>query len=227
MSLPQVGGPLPSGTTSLPLVCTHGWKHDRSAWTPLIEYLPDDQEVITWDLPYHGEGGALDRPDEPPRAELVERLDQLIGERESVIVVGHSLGGYLALSYALAYPDRVAGIVLLSTGPGFSKVEAREAWNQWVRSHVDADAPNQELLTFHHDTYVLDRLREIEVPVLLFQGERDKRFEAARQVFEARLPDVEVHVLAGAGHNIHLTHSELVGEALLQWLPKVETSYTP
>lgn len=56
------------------LLCTHGWKHDRSVRSGLSDHLDARVDIHTWDLPYHGAEGPLSRPDEPVRHELVERL---------------------------------------------------------------------------------------------------------------------------------------------------------
>lgn len=208
------------------LVFTHGWKHDRTVWSAMTAELPERLETTTWDLPYHGAAGPLDRPDEPVRAELVERLDEVVSglaatsDSNKVVLVGHSLGGYISLSYALAHPHRVAGIVLMSTGPGFARSEARETWNQWARDNADPRSPNQELLVLHHDSYVIDHLDEVGPPALVILGSRDSRFESARHVFEARLPKVESLVIDGGGHNIHLTHGDLVAQHVARWLDR-------
>ena len=169
----------------------------------------------------------LARPEEPPRPEMVERLREQIGDLGSVILVGHSLGGYVTLSYALQYPEHVAGLVLLSTGPGFAKPEGIEAWNQWVTDGIAPDAPDQELLAYHYDSVVYERLSELEMPVVVLQGERDTRFDAARKVFEARLSRVESHVLADAGHNIHVKKPRQVAEIVLDWISRVELDSRP
>ncbi len=45
---------------------------------------------------------------------------------------GLSVGGIIGLSYALAYPERVRGLLLFNTGPGFKKPEALAQWNDML-----------------------------------------------------------------------------------------------
>ena len=40
---------------------------------------------------------------------------------EQAVLGGHSLGGYLSLAFHSAHPERVKGLMLLGTGPGFRK----------------------------------------------------------------------------------------------------------
>ena len=54
----------------------------------------------------------------------LDLLDDAGAER--AVLVGHSLGGYLSLEFALAHPDRVDGLVLVDTGPGFRNDEGRQ-----------------------------------------------------------------------------------------------------
>lgn len=82
----------------------------------LGEPLSKDLNLIAMDRPGHGWSDPIDSPQGETVAEqaryIVGALDNLkIG---SVIVVGHSWGGALALTLALDYPDRIAGLVLLA-----------------------------------------------------------------------------------------------------------------
>ena len=184
------------------MIFTHGWKDSSAAWTALVDQLGGSGN--TWDLPYHGGSGPLTKPDQPAHAQLLELLDQQVTESGSpVVLVGHSLGGYLSLAYTLEHPDKVAGLVLVATGPGFKRDEPRAAWNQWARDNADPDHPGQELVVFQHDSSVIDGLEQITVPTLVIQGARDTQYDGARKVFEARLVDVESVVIEGGGHNVH------------------------
>jgi 2-succinyl-6-hydroxy-2,4-cyclohexadiene-1-carboxylate synthase len=61
-----------------------------------------------------------------------------------------------------------------------------------------------------------DRLAELAVPVELVVGERDEKFRAIAERMEATLPDARLHVVAGAGHAVHLETPDAVVDLLTQ-----------
>ena len=60
----------------------------------------------------------------------------------SAIVGGLSLGGYMSLAFYRAHPERVRALLIIDTGPGFKKDDAREAWNR--RAHETGDRFERE-----------------------------------------------------------------------------------
>ena len=107
------------------LVCTTGWANARSVWDALATDLAADHRVTTWDLRGHG---ASDTP--PPdcygRSDALDDLAAVLDAAgRPAVLIGHSLGGYLSLAYALGRPDEVVGLVLVATGPGFRKDQSR------------------------------------------------------------------------------------------------------
>lgn len=99
-----------------PVVVLHGLSAAGSHYGPLLERLRRDvSRVIAPDLPAHGFSdtpGALDV--ETLYLGLREALDHVL--TEPAVLVGNSLGGAVALRYALDRPSRVLGLALLSPG---------------------------------------------------------------------------------------------------------------
>src|SRR4029453_12327013 len=50
---------------------------------------------------------------------------------------GLSLGGYLSLAFHLAHPERVAGLLLCDTGPGFRQADGRARWNAFAVARAE------------------------------------------------------------------------------------------
>jgi pimeloyl-ACP methyl ester carboxylesterase len=82
-----------------PLVLMHGVGHRRQAWTPVLERLTPHREVITVDLPGHGESPPLDVTKRSATEALEEELAGTLMELglDRPHVAGNSLGGRLAL----------------------------------------------------------------------------------------------------------------------------------
>ncbi|MFI5627482.1 alpha/beta fold hydrolase [Nocardioides sp. NPDC051685] len=82
-----------------PLLLIHGIAHRRQAWAGVVERLADEFEVITVDLPGHGESPAFDLAGRTVREAVAAELHALRTELgvEQPHVAGNSLGGLLAL----------------------------------------------------------------------------------------------------------------------------------
>lgn len=199
------------------LFFVHGFLNDAAVWAKVIDELQGDFRCIAVDLPGHGRSqgsgpGSYGR-------DLV--LDDIRAVMDSTgcgpaVMVGHSLGGYLSLAMAIEDPDRVTGLGLVGAGPGFRNPASREKWNDSVRSLVaERDLPEgMEVISMHVDSFVMDRMAEIQVPATVIVGERDKAFMASADVFEKNLNVVARTVVAGAGHMVHVKGVPAVAEAL-------------
>lgn len=96
------------------VVFLHGSFCDSSQWLPLMEQLSSDYHCFAPDLLGFGES---ERPNIHYSIDLeVECLAEYLEalHQRQVYLIGHSLGGWIAASYALKYLDRVEGIVLLA-----------------------------------------------------------------------------------------------------------------
>jgi pimeloyl-ACP methyl ester carboxylesterase len=93
----------------------HGSGWNTHMWYGQRDYLKSSMEVTLIDLPGHGEspGDGCDSV-EKYRDAVYEMITE--HDFESCYIAGHSLGGAIALSLSLAYPDFVKGIVLIGTG---------------------------------------------------------------------------------------------------------------
>jgi pimeloyl-ACP methyl ester carboxylesterase len=93
------------------LVFIHGSGGTAGVWKRQMEAFPDAWAVT---LPGHPEGTRLGSVEEAA-AWLVSEIDREVGQETPVVLVGHSLGGAIALQYALDH-EGVAGLVLIGSG---------------------------------------------------------------------------------------------------------------
>jgi pimeloyl-ACP methyl ester carboxylesterase len=97
-----------------PLVLVHGAGGAADLWQPQLDGLADVARVVAPDLPGHGPLGGPDAPGIPAYADWLEAFVAAL-EAGPVVLVGHSMGGAVAETLALACPERLAGLVLIAT----------------------------------------------------------------------------------------------------------------
>ncbi len=110
-----------------PVVLLHGFPLDHTIWQPVARILAGQARVILPDL--RGYGQSPDGNENHTMRLLVEDvlllLDRLNIER--AVLVGHSMGGYVSLTFAHAYPNRLAGLGLVATQANPDTPEKRQA----------------------------------------------------------------------------------------------------
>lgn len=109
-----------------PLVLLHGYPLDHSIWNDLALLLENDFDLILPDLRGFGESAAADEPYfmADIAADLASLLDAL--GLEKAALAGHSLGGYVALAFAKAFPARINGLALVASQAAGDTPERKE-----------------------------------------------------------------------------------------------------
>lgn len=110
-----------------PVLLLHGFSGSARSWEALAPSLSDRLRLIAVDLIGHGQSDAPERADRyrPEQAvrDLASLLDALGIARAHV--VGYSLGGRLALRFAMDAPERIGALVVVSASAGLADEEAR------------------------------------------------------------------------------------------------------
>ncbi len=137
--------------TGTPVLVMHGGLGvDHTYFRPWLDGLADVAELTYYD--HRGNGRSARPPlDDVDHATWIADADALrehLGH-ERVVVLGHSYGGFLALGYALAHPERVAGLVLVGTAA------VMEHWER-VHENLAARAATPAQLRAFEDRPFLD-----------------------------------------------------------------------
>lgn len=107
-----------------PIVLLHGYLEGGEVWDPLAEKLEEDYLIISPDLPGHGESGVKGEVHTMEfLASAVREVIRDAGEKR-VVMVGHSLGGYVTLAFVELYPEMLSGYVLFHSHPHADTPEA-------------------------------------------------------------------------------------------------------
>jgi pimeloyl-ACP methyl ester carboxylesterase len=228
------------------LLLTHGYSSTSAMWQRQIEALSRHHQLVLWDMRGHGQS---DYPDDDAAysealtvADMAALLDAV--GAGTAIVGGLSLGGYMSLAFHRAHPDRVRALLIIDTGPGFKKDDAREAWNKRAHetgerfereglavlkslsrerstvSHRDASGlarAARGMLT-QRDARVIESLPGIRVPSLVVVGADDTPFLAAADYMAAKIPGATKVVIPAAGHAVNIDQPQAFIEAVLPFL---------
>lgn len=231
------------------LILTHGYSSTSAMWEGQIDALSKHHKLVLWDMRGHGQS---DYPDDPSAyseahtvADMAALLDE-VGARRA-IVGGLSLGGYMSLAFYRVHPERVSALLIIDTGPGFKKDDARAAWNR--RAHDTGDrfereglavleSASRERSTVCHrdasglahaargmltqrDARVIETLPDIKVPALVVVGADDAPFLAASDYMAAKIPGARKLVIPAAGHAVNIDQPQAFIDAVLPFLDGV------
>ncbi len=198
--------------------------------------LDDRYAVAAFDLLGHGSSPVLDDPAEYTRDRALDDLDEVIASlrtsgRGPVVLVGHSLGGYLSLAHAATRTwgndERAArGVIVLNTGPGFRDPEKRAAWNERSRRNAHRfGVPEQAAeLNIQEDGVVMERLAEMTVPTLVLAGDADRpEYSGAGQYLERKMPNGAFISVAGGEHAMHEeSHAQEVADIIDEFVQSLQ-----
>lgn len=230
-----------------PLVLIHGAGGTRLYWPPEIRRLPGFC-VYAPDLPGHGKSELRDGQQSIDKYAdiLVEWLEAVHLRR--AVFVGHSMGGAVALSIALQYPERVIGLGLVSSGarlrvnPTILNYAADsttyiKAADLLVSYSFSSNAPKRlvklatsRMLETRQSVLIgdfqacdrfdiMDKLGVIKQPTLVVCGAEDQLTPLRYAQFLATsIPDANLVVIPGAGHMVMLEKPHSVAESLLSFL---------
>ena len=103
------------------VVMLHGIGGRAKAWEAVMR-LGEARgwSSLAWDMPGYGNSPAID----PMNFNgLSESLHELLREHSPAVLVGHSMGGMIALQHMATHPEQVAALVLAATSPAFGRPE--------------------------------------------------------------------------------------------------------
>lgn len=108
------------------LVLIHGFLESKAIWDEFTEILQKDFTVVAVDLPGHGESEMLD---DIHSMQLMAEIIKAVLEAEKIVkavIAGHSMGGYVALQFAVDNSEMVNGLVLFHSHANADTDEAKE-----------------------------------------------------------------------------------------------------
>lgn len=231
------------------VLALHGAPGSVRDWRWLGPVLEPHLRLIRLDLPGFGATpvGTFPHPGFPERARFVVDVADALG-LDRFVVLGHSVGGPLALHLAAARPDRVAGLALVSSvGLRAHRLLRANPWFHHLAPVLRLGLPRRLLLPVlrrgflkagFHPTTTLEAVQQtLElVPALDFAANAARARELRLPVFHAwaaddafiedavsrelcdALPQPERLRFEVGGHNPQKTQAVELGAALLRWI---------
>lgn len=214
------------------IVLVHGTGLSHAAWTPQLQRLADRFRLIAPDLPGHGRRTGEPFTLDGAAAELARLIDEHAGGR--AVVVGLSLGGYVAMELAASRPETIRGLVLAGASQDPVGVAATPfralAWTLERSSDGLIDRAAGRMLRIRYGAAVADpiiaagfapaggaaalrslvgqrfapRLARYGGPVLVLNGELDLLFRLGARRFAEAAIDARRVRIARAGHLVNL-----------------------
>jgi pimeloyl-ACP methyl ester carboxylesterase len=169
------------------MVLLHGYPLDHHVWDDVVPLLGHTFELIMPDLRGFGRSSTVDSfySVEDMASDIVALLDQL--EIRKTAVVGHSMGGYVALAFARLYPERMSGLGLVS-------------------SQVLADAPDRKEGRYESAAEVADKGIGSVVAAMAPKFTSDPRLqEFARRSMEEQQPAAYIGALKAMAERVDST----------------------
>jgi len=231
-----------------PIVFIHGSGDSSRIWRLQIEQLGNEYPLYAIDLPGHGQ-----RPDTLPAevtphdyAAAVYEIIQNERHLDHPIIVGHSLGGTIALALALEHGPALGGLILIGTGARIrvhpSLLEAARTSPQEARQQlVQAGFTSKTASTLSHSVVseqvtppfnifyrdlaacnvfdCMSRLHEISIPTLIICGTDDSATPVKySQYLHDHIAGSTLHILPNAGHYVFREQPEAVNQTIQEWL---------
>lgn len=241
-----------AGPSDAPVVCfLHGTRLTRSMWASQMTELADAYRVVAADLPGHGSEAARPFTLEGA-ADHVAAVIRAVAADGRAVVVGLSLGGYVAMVLAARHPGTVRGLVLsgASAEPlGWRSLPYR--WLAWALERGDGprlDALNRRFFRHRFPVAIADPiiaggfwsaggaaalrallgrsfvplLAAYEGPVLLINGEYDLPFRLSAGAFRRAVANARWVRLQGATHLANLDRPEAFSVAVRRFMAALE-----
>src|SRR5262245_21794991 len=220
------------GTGEPPVLLLHSFAGDFSHWSPVLERLSSRQRVVAFDFAGHGQSPAA-------RGRYsIKRLAQDVltvansQNLEHFVLVGHSLGAFVATEFAAAYPQRVRKLILVDPPPApgalppdamkqfraaleadpYAAIE--QYWKQQPFANSRPDTQRRLLLSLHRlarnaAIELTEDLLNYDAPQALrqFDGPKYAIVTMSNDTplsLHHAVADVEYSVVEGTGHWIHL-----------------------
>ena len=186
-------------------ILIHGSGHKADSWNKVIEYMNNTKDILCPDLSaiLHGKEASYNNL----YSSFIEYCNKIDGK---IDLCGLSLGGILALNYAIDYPNKVEKLILIGTPHKVPKIMFS------IQNVIFKFLPKSifETMAFNKkDTFILgktmknldfsNRVQKVQCPTLIICGEKDNSNIKSAYYLSENIKDAKLIIIKNTGHIVN------------------------
>lgn len=231
------------------LIFLHGAGGNHRIWEKNLSALSQSHSPMALDLPGHGLSKGQGCTSIEEYREFVKEFVDVLGLKK-VVLAGHSMGGGVVQSFALAYPNLLAGMILIGSGArlrvapqiieGLKEavstgvIPSNAEWAYSPNTSKDVIDKTEELLAPRNpavqlgDMLACDKfdaistVTQLKLPLLVICGRDDKLTPVKYADFYVKnMPQTVMKVIDDAGHMVMVEKAEEMNQSIMDFLNKM------
>jgi pimeloyl-ACP methyl ester carboxylesterase len=238
-----------SGKSKYILIFIHGAGGDSTVFQKQLEGLGEAHTVVAVDLPGHGKSQSPVVPDITTYRDAITALIESFSPARAVIA-GHSMGGGIIFEVAKAAPDKVAGLIFLTSSPvlpvsdmifdsidkdfnAFTAMITKLCYSSDVDQSVfnasvermkkqGAGCVRNDFMICRNFNYK-DLAAKLNIPVLIVATKLDKMVPLKlSEEFAGMMPQARLAVLDAKGHTPYIEQADMVNSEIKQFMDSIK-----
>lgn len=205
-------------------ILVHGSGHQAESWDKTVAHMKDSGSVLCPNLP------SLLQGQEASYGNLYASFSDHCGKLQGKLhLCGLSLGGILALNYALDHPEKTSSLVLIGTP---HKIPKAAFALQSLIFRLLPDAAFQGMAFSKQDTFALNasmkhldfscQARQLQCPTLVVCGQKDRANLKSAYFLSQTIPNATLTILENTGHIVNEENPQALAKLLDDFYTQVE-----
>ena len=201
-------------------ILIHGSGHKADSWNKVIGYMNNDKDILCTNLDTILNGKEASYTNlYSSFAEYCNKIDGKIN------LCGLSLGGILALNYAIDYPEKVEKLILIGTPHKVPKIMFS------IQNVVFKLLPKSifETMAFDKkDTFILgktmkrldfsNKVHKVQCPTLVISGEKDSANIKSAYYLSEHIKNAELKIIANTGHIVNEENPKELASVISEYM---------
>lgn len=228
------------------VLMVHGAYDSHKVWRYQYSYLEREHSPLAIDLPGHGESQGPAINDPQGFREFIKAFVEVM-DIAPFVFAGHSMGGSMALDYAIHHPEDLRGLIMVGSAPRwkmsaelirmwktdpegargknigllFSKKTSRRLVEQYDRELSTTPAESCLADSENCDAYDLEaQLGKIDLPALVICGDEEEWIDGSKLI-HSRMPHSTLEIVPAAGHAIMIEQPDKLNDAMGAYLKTI------